>query len=434
NLSHWNEKDRIINYDVISYYGYLPAYFIYDDVTLQNPNHKFSEYEHNFWLLDVDGKKFFKTSMGMSIVYSPFFLVADVYARNTLGVEPNGYSYPYTFALAMSSLFYFWLGLWFLRKILRRFFDAKTTGFTLLFVGLGTNVYYYVILAVGMSHMYLFCFVSMFIYLMMHWFDKVTFWKTLVLGLLLGLMTLMRPIMIVLVLLPIFYGVSNWSNFREQLSFFVKHWWHVLIVGLSVFIVWIPQFIYWKMTTESYLLFSYSNERFFFSDPKIWKVLFSFRSGWLLYTPIMIFALWGLVRLKDQLKSFRLGGVLVIFIYLYLISSWWCWWFGGGFGCRSMIELYPLMVIGLAAFIQWLRIQKKRSMRLGFSVLFFLTAFSLFQTRQAHEGLIHSDGMTGDIYGRILFKLDPMITYNEIVEFADVPDYEAAKLGEENAR
>ena len=40
NMKHWNKPDRIIVWDVISYYGYLPATFIYDDVTLKNPNEK----------------------------------------------------------------------------------------------------------------------------------------------------------------------------------------------------------------------------------------------------------------------------------------------------------------------------------------------------------------------------------------------------------
>ena len=43
NLKHWNKEDRIIAYDVVSYYSYLPATFIYDDVTLSNPNEKFNE-------------------------------------------------------------------------------------------------------------------------------------------------------------------------------------------------------------------------------------------------------------------------------------------------------------------------------------------------------------------------------------------------------
>ena len=74
NLKHWNKEGRIISWDVVSYYGYLPATFIYGDVSLENPNEKFDEYQHVFWMEKAaSGGKVFKTSMGMSILYAPFF-------------------------------------------------------------------------------------------------------------------------------------------------------------------------------------------------------------------------------------------------------------------------------------------------------------------------------------------------------------------------
>ena len=49
NMKHWKIEDRVIAWDVIDYYGYLPATFIYGDVTLENPNENFKKYEHIFW-------------------------------------------------------------------------------------------------------------------------------------------------------------------------------------------------------------------------------------------------------------------------------------------------------------------------------------------------------------------------------------------------
>lgn len=34
NLKHWKKENRVIVSDVVDYYGYLPATFIYGDVTL----------------------------------------------------------------------------------------------------------------------------------------------------------------------------------------------------------------------------------------------------------------------------------------------------------------------------------------------------------------------------------------------------------------
>jgi hypothetical protein len=132
NLKRWGPTDVIVE-DVVSYYSYLPATFIYDDVTLQAPNEKYQEYDHTFWLIDLgDGKQLIKTSMGMSIMYAPFFAIAHITALFG-DAEPSGFSTPYRVALTLSSIFYLFLGLLYLKKILKQFFSEVTTAITLLF-------------------------------------------------------------------------------------------------------------------------------------------------------------------------------------------------------------------------------------------------------------------------------------------------------------
>ena len=40
-----------------------------------------------------------------------------------------------------------------------------------------------------------------------------------------------------------------------------------------------------------------------------------------------------------------LSALIMLPFIIYLFSSWWCWWFGGGFGMRPMIDYYPLFII-----------------------------------------------------------------------------------------
>ncbi len=37
----------------------------------------------------------------------------------------------------------------------------------------------------------------------------------------------------------------------------------------------------------------------------------------------------------------------------YLIASWWDWQFGGSYGHRGFVDLFPVLAIGLAAFFEW---------------------------------------------------------------------------------
>lgn len=58
-----------------------------------------------------------------------------------------------------------------------------------------------------------------------------------------------------------------------------------------------------------------------------------------------------------------------------------------------------------------------------------MEGFYLFQTRQAHEGLLHHDSMTKAAYFKILFKLQSQITREEVKPYLKTPDYESAKKG-----
>ena len=89
-----------------------------------------------------------------------------------------------------------------------------------------------------------------------------------------------------------------------------------------------------------------------FSDPSIIDFLFSYRKGWLLYSPVFLLIIPGLYFLyRDQRKLFwPIVGFLAV--YIYTMSSWECWWFASSFGSRAMVETYPLIVILIAIVIK----------------------------------------------------------------------------------
>ena len=138
--------------------------------------------------------------------------------------------------------------------------------------------------------------------------------------------------------------------------------------------------MYWKLQTGQYLYYSYPDDQgFFFSNPQIWNNLFSWRKGWLLYTPVMIFALAGIPLLWKQNRKFFVPVLLFVVVIIYVTSSWWDWWYGGGFGIRPYIDLYGVMAIPMAAFLTWAFAIKKLYYKLAIFTLFILiTARSTF--------------------------------------------------------
>jgi hypothetical protein len=154
---------------------------------------------------------------------------------------------------------------------------------------------------------------------------------------------------------------------------------------------------------------------------------FSFRKGWLIYTPVMAFAVMGIFVMYFHQRKLFWAVTIFTFINLYIIWSWWCWWYGGGFGQRALIESYALLAIPFATFTKFI-FERKIFLRIIF--LFLLTGFislNIFQTRQYYIGVIHWDAMNKKAYWDSFFRTKVAPGFYDKV---DNPDYEAALKGD----
>ncbi|MEN8122827.1 MAG: hypothetical protein ABFS35_20980 [Bacteroidota bacterium] len=426
---HWNSESRVIVWDVISYYAYLPVTFIYLDPGLEFMDEYQGEHKFIIWAETApNGKKVLKMSMGMSFLYLPFFFLGHVFAVIT-DYDAGGYSAPYKFALQLSSLFYLIIGLVFLRKTLLRFFSEEVSSLSILLVFFATNLHYYSTHEATMSHSYSFSLIAVFIWLTISWFEKPSVKNSILIGLLSGLIVLVRPTNILVLLLFIFWDIKNATDFKNRFVFFYQKFVKLFLMAFFALLVWLPQLLYWKMQTGSFLYFSYGDEGFFFDNPQIINGLFGFRKGWLLYTPVMVFALIGIFFLKNKLKAFFLPILIFTVLNIYVILSWWSWWYGGSFGLRAFIDSYALLVFPLAAIISYFYKEKKKMARyfvLAFSIL--LIFHGIFQTKQYYNGAIHWDSMSKAAYWDSFGRLRPSEKFNDLLIH---PDYDKAKKGEE---
>ncbi len=432
-MSLWKvneEKYRgVIKYDVISYYSYLPATVIYGDATLGFIKDNSFRQQQKFWYEKLEnGNKLVVTSMGLSFMYAPFFFVAHWLAPS-LGQTADGFSNIYQLMLIISGLFYAFLGLLLLRKLLLRLFDPWVTTLVLVAIALGTNLFYYSTRDAAMPHSHNFFLITLFLTLVLRWYKRPVWQNSMVLGLVFGLIALVRPSNILLLLFLLLYGVSGWNSFVDRIQFYLKRWSLVLVMLLGFFLPWIPQFLYWKAVTGHFLFFTYAEKgaTFYWAHPHILDSLFSFRKGWLIYTPVMVLALVGLFFLRRWARPWFLALLTYVIAMVYVQSSWWCWWFGGGFGLRPYISMYPLLAIPLAFLITQMR-QKQRRWAMGaITVLILvLSAHQLFQTWQFRTKAIHYSGTTFQSYKENFLKLRP--THNSW-DMLELPDYRLARLG-----
>ncbi len=429
------KKENNFNWDIMNYYSYLPAKFC---------NHN----SFDFFLgadslyLPVGPKNTFlpKTTYGMSLMYSPFFALGYKIALNQ-GSPLNGFSEPFATCIYWGSLFYVLTGLFFLRKFLLYYFNEVVTTFTLFAVLFGTMLFIYTYSHGELSHGYLFCLFSVFLFLTHHWHVKPGFGRTVAIGVVLAIISLIRPTDILIFFLFLLWNVRTRQEFKEKFLFFKRYFLHLVIMLVIGVLFWIPQFIFWKHHAGQYFYFSYPGERFFWGDPQILNILFSYRKGWITYTPLVVLSFAGIFLIKKDfpLSRWTVAGMTVVMIYV--LSCWWDWFFGGCFGARGFCQHIAYLSIPLAALLNSVFYESGKSAArsllslLVVAFIFSSVCLNLGQTYQYLHHRIHPYAMSKKVYWDVFRKYHFRDDY-EYQYWGDLkmPDYEKLRSGEDRTQ
>lgn len=400
NYNRWKAY-HLIQWDIFQYYSYLPATFIKHDLSYSFMDEEIKKDSHwkNLWILQLgEGKKSMKMTLGLSFLYLPFFLIAHLIA-GWFGYARDGFTLPYQILLAMSCVFYAFIAICILRKLLLAYFSELITSIAIVVLVLGTNLWSGTLLEVGLTHPYLMMLIASFLYLTIKWLEKPMYKISIAAGLTAGLIVLIRPTDILVLLIPVLFGVLSFKNVSERVKLFWEHKTHLIVFGICMFIVFIPQMIHWKYISGQWVLYSYGVERFYFLKPHFLSGLFSYRKGWLLYTPVMLLALSGIFLLRKYAREFFWLILIFTVLNVWIVFSWWCWWYGGSFGMRPMIESYALLIFPLAAFIRFVWEKKNWILRTAFIFVFgFFIWLNLFQSNQYKGTLLHWECTSRQLY------------------------------------
>jgi hypothetical protein len=185
---------------------------------------------------------------------------------------------------------------------------------------------------------------------------------------------------------------------------FQKEWQKLSVAGVVAVAVMFLQPLYWKYATGEWIVYSYEEQGFTWFPPHIEDVLWSAKAGWLVYTPIMIFAIMGLFLLRKQLPTVFPTVAIYCLTALYITSAWDIWWYGGSLGQRAIVQAYPLWAFGLGAFWTWAFRISLRKLIFG-SVALVCIYLSIWWCHQAHlGGQFHAEQMTRQYILTVLGK------------------------------
>lgn len=409
--------------DINQYYSYLPQSFIQKDPGFKKITKQ--QNERKYWVnKNSKGIALPKMTFGMSVMYLPGFLVGHAIAKNS-SYQDDGYSLPYSISLLICTYLYVSIALFLLYLSLSNYVSRNMAAFSVALIFLSTNLFYYTLCEGELTHSYLFFLLSIVIFNTIKWFKTFQTKNLIVIALTIGLAVLIRPTSIIWLLFPLLFGISQASFFPHLKTYLNAYLIAVLIVVLPFFF----QMIYWKIYGGTWLNWSYGDEKFHFLSPKIFDFLFSYRKGWLLYTPLMIFSVIGLFWLPKKIPSMKWSIPLILVLAIYILSSWWNWWFGGSFGSRAMVEYYALLVFPLAVFME--RMVQVNYLKFVFLAIYMFTTFyNILGTHKKSWWQLHWDSMTKEAFWITFSQID-LSNENKIKyeEALCAPDDENAKKG-----
>lgn len=409
---YFEPRKVVIVADGKGYYDYLPAVFIYHDLNFTYTDTLVTElYDHRVYNQrlnpEVNGHRINKYFIGTAVAQLPFFLTAHGIAVVGEKHSADGYSPVYQQFVKYAALFYLFLGLVFLRKLLCMKGVPNCWIFLLQGVVLfGSSLMQYAYADASFSHVYSFFFITFFVYCISK-YAKIEKNKYLYLAALaFGMIVLIRPANgLILAFVPFLFEDARHFSGALRGLFTIRLKAIFITLALALLVIAIQPLV-WYLQTGLLYVKPYQDEIFILGQPHILKFLFSFQKGFFVYAPVFFLMLLGgtWVSLKKRL-FWKVGSFyLALFLLVYVLSSWHNWSYGASFGSRVMVDYYSLFIL----FAYPVFMSKRIIFPLLFSLLLLLLCYaSIVQTYQYQAYILDDAHMNREKYRTVFLKTHP---------------------------
>lgn len=401
----YDASNQYITGDGVGYYAYLPAIFIYQDLSYSFIK-KGKPGVHPDFRRVFDGRIVNMTFAGAAVLWIPFFLIAHGLSH-LFGLEADGYSILYQYSIYASALVFLFIGLYYLRKLLKVYkINDYTISITQLFLVFGTPIYFYTSSNPSYTHIYSFSLITVLLVLFTKLKNKLSLLNLVLAGIIYALIILLRPSNgMVILILPFIFG-----GFKETRNFIInilrnRKWLIILIISfVSVLSI---QLILYKIQTDKWLLWTYTvgenKVGFDFSNPHILEILFSYRKGLFVYTPLLLFSLLGFIPFYRENKFKAVYLFFFLLFVTYVLSSWWNWAYGMSMGNRAFIDFFSFFAIILAYCFKF----HSQLLKASLIIIFIASlAYNQILDYQQRYYILYWN-MNKEMFWRVFLKTDP---------------------------
>ena len=344
--SHYDRWDwrSDLRADAAGYYVYLPGAFHWNFLAEQVPDSLVEIAGRGFSLDRESNRIVTKYFYGSAVLQAPFYLMAE--AVTGWGTT-DGFGPVHHWAIEAAGIVYWVLGLLFLGLALQRFFSSRpwVALVVLLAVSFGTNVFYYAFRSPGYSHIYSFFLVCLAIWALITGpaLGK-NGWKLWLFHWACAMIICSRPVDIIAVVT--LYG---WLFLlRRDALMNVRYW---AVAAILMFVVILPQSLYWHYVHGTWLYYSYGEEGFTrWASPDILRELFAPMNGLVSHAPAMLVLPLGLWTLGRTHRALAWLLTAMFAVSVYACAAWHSWEFGCSYGLRPMVQYMPFLAVALWSF------------------------------------------------------------------------------------
>ncbi len=354
--SFLKQPSKRIMADGFGYYDYLPSIFIYQDFFRKDIPADGSKVYDRIKSKDKGVFKYLNNRMlnkypvGTAILCAPFFGMACIFAKiNGQDAAVSGSETVFSDFMLLSAFVYLFLALLLFKHLLKLFGISKHgIRWTQLFLVFSTSVVHYIYNLPTYSHIYSLTMISGFLLFSRRFFMEEKSKDIILAAMFFGLVILVRQANAIIILfLPFIAG--DWKQLiRVVANSFKKPGLLFTCIFIVLGFIFVQSLAYYAQTGY-WWLYSYQTEGFNFLDPQFTNILFSYKKGLFIYTPVLLMVIPGLylmLRKKEYFLTYSWLGFTLFLVYF--LSSWWAWSYGGSFGHRAFIDFYPVLFFPIA--------------------------------------------------------------------------------------
>ena len=311
-------------------------------------------------------------AVGPSMLWAPFLVPVHgvMLTLKALGfnVQPTGYSRPYLITMALATALYGFLGLLISFRLACLFVEERWALLATLGIWFASSLPVYMYFNPSWSHAHSVFIVAVFLWYWQRTRQGRTSLQWVILGLISGVVLDVYYANIAVLLVPFVESLQGywqgWSQPKRDWPSLGLLFGSNLLYCLAILIAFSPTLITRQIIYGHPLSFGYGDvDVMMWASPRLGSVLFSADHGLLVWTPILIPALAGILLLRrhDRALAWYLVTAFLALFYLIAIDS--CWDGISSFGNRFFVSLTPMFVLGLAVslseFAKWVKGTRK---------------------------------------------------------------------------